>query len=283
MNKVLLVTLLSFVQVAQPIGDHTFFDNINETKWCYKDGKCGETTWKAPCNSGLHQSPIDLPPDVNKVQSHREIVYKFARSNLSVTKFKIDFRGQAIQVRAAGDNFTFNRQIHGNHSVNYTLYGFDIHWGTNNSVGSEHTIGGKRYAGEVHLAFYDEDKVSPADVDDIDELMKLGGDFGLLIIGVLLDVARPKDKHPSGFMGGFTEKLSELKNENEMEVREDVELGELFKGEVAYRYRGSFTTPSCREVEWWVMADPVLVPENHMKALRDTYVDAKPYEGNNYR
>ena len=36
----------------------------------------------------------------------------------------------------------------------YEFIGFDWHWGTVSTQGSEHTIDGKKYAAEVHVALF---------------------------------------------------------------------------------------------------------------------------------
>ncbi|KAL1449052.1 hypothetical protein WDU94_000290 [Cyamophila willieti] len=64
----------------------------------------------------------------------------------------------------------------------YRLEQFHCHWGCGSSKGSEHTVDGKSYAGELHLVHWNSDKYHTFGE-------AAGQPDGLAVLGVLLEVS----------------------------------------------------------------------------------------------
>ena len=65
----------------------------------------------------------------------------------------------------------------------YVLDSFHFHWGSKDSMGSEHTLGGKSYAAELHLVHYNTKYGSK------DAALKSGDPKGLAVFGILFEVS----------------------------------------------------------------------------------------------
>lgn len=282
-NFLLLVSL----PYSFSVGEYTFFSNLDIPSWCYSVATCNEATWTGKCTSKFHQSPVDLPIDFNSViHSHHETIKKFPKNDLIFDGYTIYFRGHALQIKPAQPAFRFSRLLHSDIYVNYTLYALDIHWGKSDTAGSEHTLDGNYFAGEVHLAFYNEDQFTPFENDDPPEtILEKAGDLGILIIGVFLDVAPAEDVNATNsfWMHKLTDQVAFLQNDSPLETKDKLNLTDLFDGVLGYRYPGSFTTPSCHPVEWIMMRQPVQVPVEHMEMIRRLQVDGLAVDGNNRR
>ncbi len=278
--------LLISLPFSISVGDHTFFSKLDYPNWCYTVETCNEATWTGKCTSKCHQSPVDLPIDFNAViHSHHETIKKFPKSDLIFEGFKIEFRGHAIQIKPDEPAFRFQRLLHSDIYANYTLHAIDIHWGPNDTSGSEHTLDGTRFAGEVHLAFYNEDTFTPFESEDTESMLDKAGDLGILVIGVLLEVAPAEQVNATNsyWMERLTTGLGSLQNDVPYQSKDKLNLTDLFEGTLGYRYPGSFTTPTCHPVEWIVMRRPVQVPVQHMEMIRNAQVDGMVVDKSNTR
>ncbi|XP_029933707.1 carbonic anhydrase 4-like [Myripristis murdjan] len=158
----------------------------------------------------------------------------------------------------------------------YSTLQFHFHWGSgsDDSVGSEHTVDSKRYPMEMHIVNMRKDLT----LEQAKEAPN-----GLAVLGFFIE---PADGHKSGGGGSehheesstshtdpwktFTSYLSAIKNiSSQVEVTEDISIDDLI-GDVDrsmyYRYNGSLTTPSCNEaVVWTVFKEPIKVDKDLMK------------------
>ena len=66
----------------------------------------------------------------------------------------------------------------------YELLQFHVHWGSEETRGSEHTIDGKNYAAELHLVHWNKKYETPKDAADKPD--------GLAVLGMLIEVG---EKH----------------------------------------------------------------------------------------
>ena len=130
-----LLTVVAFESV-QAIGG---------ISWNYTDQEFWKTVGQWSCD-GMRQSPVNI--DANNLVMNSELI------NLGLTNFDYSYSGNftntghSVQFTPADGsrNATFQ-----NHLGTYNLVQFHFHWGANDEQGSEHTINGRMYGGELHF------------------------------------------------------------------------------------------------------------------------------------
>lgn len=134
-----------------------------------------------------------------------------------------------------------------NHVGTYIVLQFHLHWGSDGTQGSEHTINGKKYA--ITSSFGDT----------------------LSVVGVLCEAADIPIKgtvweqlFPIPTSYGKHLNLSSLQYNQFLPSNQDY-----------YHYDGSLTTPPCSEiVEWFVLKQPIQIPNEYLTNLRQTQQDS---------
>ena len=225
---------------------------LTNISWSYSDQDAWETVSSWDCN-GTRQSPIDI--DTGDLVTNDSLI------SLSLTNFDQSFSGNFSNT---GHSVTFapdsglNTAVIENHLGTYELLQFHFHWGSSSSVGSEHTIDGTMYAGELHFV----SRKTTGDSTDGD---------ALTVIGVLLE----SDSSMS-LSGSWLELYDNIPtnypNSNSVS---GLDLTEFLPSSLSYYYyEGSLTVPGCSEVvQWFVLRNPVSVPSEFLDALRTTVND----------
>jgi len=215
--------------------------------WGY-EGKHGPEHWGElsekfrACSEGKTQSPIDIR-DV-KGASKAKVVLHY-----KPTKIKILNNGHTLKVSYdKGSYMTVNGK-------RYDLLQFHFH------SPSEHTVGGKHSAMEMHLVHKSKDG-------------------GFAVIGVLIE----KDGKNKAF-STLWKKLPEEEGE-EYNRKATVNVADLLPSDKAfYNYTGSFTTPPCTEgVNWFVLKNKVHLSGHQVKEFREImHGDNRPVQPINGR
>ena len=225
---------------------------LSTTSWNYTDQDAWETVSSWYCD-GTRQSPIDIDTD--------DLVTNDSLISLSLTNFDQSFSGDfsntGHSVQFAPDSGLDTAVIE-NHLGTYELQQFHFHWGSSSSEGSEHTIDGTMYAGELHFV---STKTTGASTDD----------DAYTVIGVLLE----SDSSMS-LSGSWSELYDNIPtNYADSNSVSGLDLTEFLPSSLSYYYyEGSFTTPECNEiVQWFVLRNPVSVPSDFLDALRTTVND----------
>ncbi|GMT04582.1 hypothetical protein PENTCL1PPCAC_26756, partial [Pristionchus entomophagus] len=145
--------------------------------------------------------------------------------------------------------------IRGSHLTGtYRLLQFHAHWG-----GSEHTIDGKRFDGEIHFVYWNTRYYSP------DEACKKSD--GLAVLGILVEKGAPNQE-----FGGLLKQIEES-NKTGKAVKIPVTFDPMRlvprSGLTRYfTYLGGLTTPPFSEcVVWTVMQTPITFSEAQLKTL----------------
>ena len=110
----------------------------------------GPGNWGGDCGTGKKQSPIDInTANTTLDKSLGTFTLKNYNKKLGLT-FTATNNGHALEM-------TFPARVYnvsgGGLNGVYTTVQFHFHWGPDNSVGSEHTVNGKKYAAEVRKRF----------------------------------------------------------------------------------------------------------------------------------
>ncbi|XP_055890705.1 carbonic anhydrase-like isoform X2 [Biomphalaria glabrata] len=231
--------------------------------WGY-DKENGPQTWghHYPEANGPRQSPIDIDPSSAKfdvILANNPLVINYqTEHNLNVENnghsYKADIKEEStISGGPLG-------------SSKYKLVQFHFHWGRDDKCGSEHTLKGKMYPGELHLVHYNAEKYK-----SFTEAVTQPD--GLAVIGVFLKVGTIDHE---GFKV-LSDNASKVKCKAfKTETGLDLNPNNLLPENVTnyWTYEGSLTTPPCCEsVQWIVLKDPISVSPEQIRALRNLCCD----------
>ncbi|XP_048337675.1 carbonic anhydrase 12 isoform X2 [Sphaerodactylus townsendi] len=135
-----------------------------------------------------------------------------------------------------------------------------LHWGSQRKdEGSEHTVGGKRFAAELHIVHYNADQYrdmnSAADKSN-----------GLAVLGILIQVGKFNPSYEKIF-----NHFRNVKYKGQNTPLSGFNIRKLLPDRLDeyYRYEGSLTTPPCYpSVVWTVFRDPVEISQKQLQALQ---------------
>ncbi|XP_053313966.1 carbonic anhydrase 9 [Spea bombifrons] len=136
-----------------------------------------------------------------------------------------------------------------------------FHWGSESSPGSEHTVNGHRFPGEIHVVHYS------AEYDSIWEAVSRPG--GLAVLAAFIEEGA--DENPT-----YERLLSHLRSVAEEGQTTNV-TGFDIRGLLPrrldryYRYNGSLTTPPCfQSVNWTIFNQTIPLSPRQLAVLEDT-------------
>lgn len=141
----------------------------------------------------------------------------------------------------------------------YKVCSFNIHWGANSNEGSEHLINGRAYPGEVHI-------ITVKDTLNCQDITSYTERDDVLVILVFL-------KAVNTHIANIWQKLSPVP-QGYLQTKEvsHIQLTEFLPAHDAYyHYEGSLTTPPFNEIiQWYVLKQPIEIPEAYLRQLRST-------------
>lgn len=216
-------------------------------------GPKGPGNWSGTCKPGKKQSPINI----KMAETEYANMDPFKLTNydkMPTANYTLKNNGHTLQVDFS-EKF-FNVSGGGLKGV-YTTVQYHLHWGSDKSQGSEHTMDNKAYPAEIHFVSYNTKYPNiGAAVDKSD---------GLAVLGVFIEVGG-SDNPAYGFLKYAKNVITES-TMNIMPFKLKPALPETL-GKF-FRYSGSLTTPGCNEVvTWTVFKDSVKISEDQMKYLR---------------
>ncbi|XP_063421203.1 carbonic anhydrase 7-like [Mytilus trossulus] len=141
----------------------------------------------------------------------------------------------------------------------FELYNFHFHFGHSENDGSEHSVDGKKYAGEMHMVHYNTkyDTFSKA----------VNKDDGLVVLGIFLEDLNQKFNAFDKFINQYGHKLKSIQGHVKTKFNPFTLLP---KKDDSYFYKGSLTTPGCfQSVNWVVFKHPVHISNKTLKTLRE--------------
>ncbi|XP_035214518.1 carbonic anhydrase 1-like isoform X2 [Stegodyphus dumicola] len=222
--------------------------------WGY-DTHNGPDTWpsKYPDAGGKKQSPVDIvTSSVLPKEFDQPLRWKYGSENS--TSIVNTGCGWRVDVHGSDSELCGGPLLH-----TYELVQFHCHWGSSYSCGSEHTIDGKSYAGELHFVHWNKETF-PTCADAIPSAE------GLSVVAVFLQ---------EGEMNSEIEKLCEvipsiLEKDQRVNLENDINPESLFPSEHSYwTYSGSLTTPPCYEsVTWIIFKNPITVSAEQLNCFR---------------
>lgn len=229
---------------------------MSAAEWGYTENN-GPSTWakKYPTAAGSRQSPVDIETSL-------------ATSDTSLTSKPLSWNYVPENTRAivnTGHGWRVDIDSEGSELVGgpledtYRLQQFHCHWGFSSDKGSEHTVDGQSYAGELHLVHWNSTKYA-----DCGEAA--GYPDGLAVLGVLLKVGA---KNPE--LQKIVDLIPRIYHRGEKAVvKEVIDPAKLLPKTFSYwTYLGSLTTPPCSEsVTWILFKEPIEVSEEQLSVFR---------------
>ncbi|XP_036399530.1 carbonic anhydrase 7-like [Megalops cyprinoides] len=223
--------------------------------WGYGE-EDGPSAWHRdyPIAQGNRQSPIDIVP--------AETVYDASLPPITVaydhcTSVSIANNGHSVVVEF--DDADDRTVIKGGPLEDaYRLKQFHFHWGGKGCHGSEHTVGGKTYASELHLVHWNAAKYKTFGE-------AAAAPDGLAVLGVFLETG---EEHRG--LHKITDALYRVKFKGSTADFRGFNPKCLLPNSLNYwTYPGSMTTPPLHEsVTWIVLKEPIVVSEKQMGKFR---------------
>ncbi|XP_062923313.1 carbonic anhydrase 7 isoform X1 [Mobula hypostoma] len=228
----------------------------SQSCWGYGDDN-GPLNWYKyfPFAQGDRQSPINIVP--------AEAVYNAELQPLSVaysgcSSMAICNNGHSVVVEFEDCN---DKTVISGGPLErpYRLKQFHFHWGQkDDQQGSEHTVNGRSYPGELHLVHWNSTKYNTFGEAAVEA-------DGLAVIAVFLETG---DRH--AHLHRLTDALYMVKfKETEAQFKDFNPQCLLPKCRDYWTYTGSLTTPPLHEsVTWIVFREPIAVSEKQMDKFR---------------
>jgi len=226
--------------------------------WGYDFFENGPSTWKTkyPRCDGYRQSPVALPSKPDRVVKGKCMSYK----NFDVPQpAQLDITDRGVEITLKGKSTPVLWGVYSNEKIRYRAYKIIFHWGKKSSQGSEHSIGGEKFAGEFQMLSFNEKYKSPEEA--------LGRPGGIMSISYLFKASKKGDHHHD--LDAFIPPLMECTvSKKPVDMMIDPSTWLLHPKDF-YMYEGSLTAPPCSEkVLHIVVKEPRIISESHLEELR---------------
>ncbi|XP_069979102.1 uncharacterized protein [Penaeus vannamei] len=176
------------------------------THWTYK----GVEEWaeESPDCAGKRQSPVDIS------EPKAFVAPPFLFKNYGLINVSLQNNGHSLSVRLHPQQEQQRPRLAGGGlSGTFDLDGFHFHWGSEDSRGSEHLLGGCAFPAEMHLVHFKRKYKS------VKEALKY--DDGLAVLGVWLVPGRDSDSSAREDLGGGSTSDSDSKSTTRKTLEDD--------------------------------------------------------------
>ena len=146
-----------------------------------------------------------------------------------------------------------------------------MHWGSNVSVGSEHSLNGLTYPMEMHFVHYScnfSDISTPIDDFDMyeDEL-----DLNLAVIGIIFELS--DDGEDNEYLAKILDNIGDIKHTGENKTITNLNVVDMLSvyqnNSDLWYYHGGLTTPPCYPiVRWHVLKQKLKINESQLDLFR---------------
>ncbi|XP_030837007.1 carbonic anhydrase-related protein 10 [Strongylocentrotus purpuratus] len=209
------------------------------------------------CSKGQRQSPIDLRAE--------SLVYDPNLPQLEIdspaeTNGIVNNTGRGISFFPDPANVTYISR--GPLSYRYRLVEIRLHFGGENTHGSEHTVGGRAFPGELQLIFFNDDLY-----DSYGQAEKSPN--GLAIMGLFIKEGNMTGRELGKLSGIHV--LRHLVYKGSQVNVSSLSIPLLLPETKEYMtYEGSITTPRCTETVTWIIFNrPVYFTSYQLDTLRE--------------
>jgi len=251
----------------------SLLQEIKMASWGYKEDngpKCWGK-WFPVADQGTRQSPIDICVEAAEEDTTcSPLLPKFE----AIEDVSLENTGASWKLNCLPDKSSLTG---GPLAAEYQLVQMHAHWGKEHGRGSEHTINGKMYDGELHLVHFNTSYGSFNEAVDKPD--------GLAVLGIFL---KEGDTAHEEF-GKITNLLSKVQKKGDQTVLTgQIDPTKLLPAcEHYFTYPGSLTTPPLLEsVTWLVYDNPITISKEQMASMRSLMIgleDACDCVVDNYR
>lgn len=232
---------------------------VHKGHWGYSHNN-GPAMWKQMGYS-LADGPRQSPIDINEIEKDDSLysltpIYK----DLAVSNIKNNGHTWKVQINEDAVQKGYSSLTGGPLGNEFVLKQFHAHWGKTNETGSEHTVNGQQYSGELHMVHYNKEKYG-----SMEEAVKYPD--GIAVIGRLIQIGEQEDPE----MNKICSLLPFIQHKGQtIEFNDAIDPGKFIPRKGSYwTYEGSLTTPSCNEcVTWLLYQEPLIVSEAQMASMR---------------
>lgn len=210
-----------------------------------------------PQASGHRQSPVDINTQTAKRDSdlkENSLRWEYLGSDSR----SLENTGHGWKVDIIGSNSLLTGGPLGTNE--YRLEQFHCHWGCTDDMGSEHTVDGQSYSGELHFVHWNTTKYKSFSE-------AAGYPDGLAVLALFLKAG---DHHPE--LEKVTQLLSFVMHKGDrVTLPSGCDPNNFLPNDYTYwTYEGSLTTPPCSEsVTWIVLKTPVECSHEQLDAMRN--------------
>ncbi|XP_062984462.1 carbonic anhydrase 9 isoform X1 [Elgaria multicarinata webbii] len=206
--------------------------------WSYK----GKTVWPSafPSCGGHMQSPINIDTAATHFSPQLMPLLLSGYSLPPGETLRLHNNGHTIVLDLPGNMMLTG----GGFPQPYQAAQLHLHWGSDHSMpGSEHTVDGHRYAGEIHVVHYS------SHFSHITEAEREPG--GLAVLAAFLEVG-PEENEPYQHI---LEHLEDVHEEGNETLIAGFDVATLLPNNLDhyFRYNGSLTTPPCYQTVNWTI------------------------------
>jgi len=202
--------------------------------WTYADGD----TWGGQCASGLSQSPVNLVSNTSKPIER----WEFSNSYWYKVPCTITNTGNTLELTLTAE--TPATVAGGELGAEFVLSHGILHWGREDTQGSEHLVKGEAYPLEIQLIHYNSKYGSYKESQ--------GKKDGLAVFSTLHKLSTTDNAKLSPLIDSL-EKI--INPGSSFKLEKEIPANSFYPTITSplYRYTGSLTSPPCTEMVTWTI------------------------------
>ncbi|XP_011687171.1 PREDICTED: carbonic anhydrase-related protein 10-like [Wasmannia auropunctata] len=227
--------------------------------WSY-DGNSGPLFWSMKpewrlCEEGKRQSPINI--------EHARVTFKSTLLQpLHLDEHRINGvlanTGHGVVFTVENDTRHPVKMSGGTLDYHYQFHEIHLHFGSNDSIGSEHTIDGRAFPVELQIFGFNSQLYN----NFSDALHR---EKGIVAVSLLLQVGNVSNPE----LQTLTQQLDKIKYKGQTVEIKHFGVRELVPDTNYMTYNGSITMPACHEsTTWIIMSRPIYITNLQLHALR---------------
>ncbi|KAM4038935.1 carbonic anhydrase 12 [Anomaloglossus baeobatrachus] len=234
--------VLPATQAASEGHSWSYTGNEGENSWPTKYSFCG----------GVYQSPLNFHGSILQYDSNLKPIQLYGYNSSSTDHFTISNNGHTVSVSLPPSMYIDIPPFR------YIAAQLHFHWGSLvGHEGSEHCVGGKKFAAEMHIVHYN------SKYADVGTAMEVSD--GLAVLGVLIEIGSFNSAYDN-----IISQLAHIKYKGQAFQIPGFNVRHLVPESLDeyYRYEGSLTTPPCNpSVLWSVFRNPIFISEEQLLLL----------------
>ncbi|XP_028254694.1 carbonic anhydrase-related protein 10-like isoform X1 [Parambassis ranga] len=261
--SVILQTYIICTSSAQPITS-----KLDESWWAYKDVVQGSfvpvpsfwglvnSAWNL-CAIGKRQSPIDIETSHMIFDPYLTPL----RLNTGGRKMGGTMYNTGKHVSLRPDKAHLVNISGGPLGYSYRLEEVRLHFGSEDSQGSEHLLNGQGFPGEVQLIHYNQDLYA-----NYSEAVR--NPHGIAVVSIFIKLSENSNAFLNRMLNRDT--ITRINYKHDAFLLMGLNIADLYPDTIRYiTYEGSITIPPCYETSTWILINkPVYVTQMQMHSLR---------------